>query len=50
MASTRFNSDPCRISKKLQQMTDQGRYVMNVPGNGTKPYYVEDPQIRIQKG
>ena len=30
-------------------MTDQGRYVMNVPGNGTKPYYVEDPQIRIQK-
>lgn len=48
MASTRFNSDPCRIVKKLQQMTDPGRWVLNVPGNGDKPAFVEDPYIRIQ--
>jgi hypothetical protein len=49
MAETRFNSDPCRISKKLQQMTDQGRYVINMPGNGENPAYMADPQIIIQK-
>jgi len=49
MAETRFNSDPCRISKKLQQMTDQGRYIMNMPGNGEHPAYIADPQIIIQK-
>jgi hypothetical protein len=49
MAETRFNSDPCRISKKLQQMTDQGRYMLNAPGNGESPSYVADPQIIIQK-
>ena len=49
MAETRFNSDPCRISKKLQQMTDQGRYIMNMPGNGEHPAYMADPQIIIQK-
>jgi hypothetical protein len=48
MASTRFNSDPCRISKKLQQMTDQGRYIMNTPGNGESPCFIEDPQIILQ--
>ena len=49
MAETRFNSDPCRISKKLQQMTDQGRYIMNMPGNGEHPAYMADPQIIIWK-
>jgi hypothetical protein len=49
MAQTRFNDDPCRISKKLQQMTDQGRYVLNVPGIGERPSFVEDPQIILQK-
>jgi|UniRef100_A0A6C0HD68 hypothetical protein len=49
MAETRFNSDPCRISKKLQQMTDQGRYILNMPGNGEHPAYMADPQIIIQK-
>jgi len=49
MAQTRFNDDPCRISKKLQQMTDQGRYILNVPGNGEFPEFVEDPQIIPQK-
>ena len=49
MAETRFNSDPCRISKKLQQMTDEGRYRLNVPGLGQYPSFVEDPQIIPQK-
>jgi hypothetical protein len=49
MASTRFNYDPCRTIKNLQQSTDQGRYMLNVPGNGDKPCYIEDPQIIIQK-
>jgi len=49
MAETRFNSDPCRISKKMQQMTDPGRYMLNMPGNGETPAYIADPQIIIQK-
>jgi hypothetical protein len=49
MANTRFNYDPCRTKKKLQQSTDPCRYILNVPGNSDYPYYIEDPQIRIQK-
>jgi len=49
MASTRFYYDPCRTIKDLQQSTDPGRYMLNVPGNGDKPAYMEDPHIRIQK-
>lgn len=49
MAFTRFHDDPCRIKKRLQESTDQGRYIMNVPGNGEKPYYVDDPYLRLQK-
>ena len=49
MAFTRFKYDDCRTKKQLQQSTDPGRWVLNVPGNGSKPCYVEDPQIIIQK-
>ena len=49
MACTRFNYDPCRTKKSLQQSTDPGRWILNVPGNGDKPCYIEDPQIIIQK-
>jgi hypothetical protein len=49
MSFTRFNDDPCRIIKQNQQSTDQGRWVLNVPGNGPTPPYVEDPHIRVQK-
>jgi hypothetical protein len=48
MASTRFNDDPCRISKQLQQSTDPGRWILNVPGNGSNPDYIADPHIRLQ--
>jgi hypothetical protein len=49
MANTRFNYDECRTKKQLQQSTDPGRWILNVPGNGASPAYMEDPQIRIQK-
>jgi hypothetical protein len=48
MSFTRFHDDPCRINKQLQESTDPGRYMLNMPGNGDKPCYIEDPYIRIQ--
>jgi len=48
MAFTRFHDDPCRIEKELQQSTDPGRWILNVPGNGSNPDYMADPHIRIQ--
>ena len=48
MSFTRFHDDPCRVAKQLQQSTDVGRWILNVPGNGDKPQYMADPQIRIQ--
>jgi hypothetical protein len=45
---TRFHDDPCRIAKQLQQSTDQGRWILDVPGNGENPAYMADPHIRIQ--
>jgi len=49
MAFTRFNYDDCRTKKSLQQQTDPGRWILDVPGNGSHPCYIEDPQIIIQK-
>jgi hypothetical protein len=49
MAFTRFKYDDCRTKKELQQSTDPGRWILNVPGNGSNPCYIEDPQIIIQK-
>ena len=37
MAFTRFNYDDCRTKKQLQQQTDPGRWILNVPGNGANP-------------
>jgi hypothetical protein len=49
MACTRFFYDDCRTKKQLQQSTGPGRWILDVPGNGDKPYYMEDPNIIIQK-
>jgi hypothetical protein len=49
MACTRFNYDDSRTKKALQQSTDPGRWILNVPGNGIDLPYIEDPQIIIQK-
>lgn len=48
MSFTRFHDDPCRIEKQLQESTGPGRYRLNVPGNGEKPCFMEDPFIRLQ--
>ena len=49
MAFTRFKYDDCRTKKSLQQATDPGKWILNVPGNGSSPCYMEDPQIIAQK-
>jgi hypothetical protein len=49
MAFSRFHDDPCRIKKQLQESTGPGRYMLDVPGNGTSPCFMEDPFIRLQK-
>ena len=49
MAFTRFYDDPDRVMKKIQESTDQGLYRLNQPGNGNKPYYIQDPSIILQK-
>lgn len=49
MSFTRFNYDKQREAKKLQESTDPGRWILNVPGNGNEPHYYEDPHIRLQQ-
>ena len=49
MSFTRFHDDPCRIEKQLQESTGLGKYMLNTPGTGDKPYFMEDPFIRMQK-
>lgn len=49
MSFTRFHDDPARIQKKLHEMTAIGKYIMNVPGNGSQMNFVEDPHIRLEK-
>jgi hypothetical protein len=49
MSFTRFNYDDARTIKKLQESTGPGRYVMNTPGSGNNPLFIDDPHIRMQK-
>lgn len=49
MTSTRINSDNARIINRLEWSTNPGRYMLDVPGNGLEPIYVEDSYIRMQK-
>ena len=49
MASTRFNDDLARKEDQLRQSIGPCDYVMNAPGNGLTPAYMEDPYIRLQK-
>jgi len=49
MAFTRFHDDPARITRQLQQQTDQERWYLDVPGHGTKPCFMMDPHIIPQK-
>ncbi len=49
MAFTRFNYDDCRTNKLLQESTGPGRWMLDVPGNGIAPLFIDDPHIRMQK-
>jgi hypothetical protein len=49
MAFTRFHDDPCRIMKRLEEVTAQSLYYLNQPGNGDTPFYITDPHIRLQQ-
>ena len=49
MAFTRFHDDPCRIQKYLEESSNVGKYILNVPGTGSSPDYFNDPYIKIQK-
>jgi hypothetical protein len=49
MSFTRFNDDPCRIKKQNQEATGPGRYMLNKPGWGDKPCFMDDTYIRMQE-
>ena len=49
MSFTRYNYDDCRIIKQLQESTGPGKYILNTPGHGSHPYFIDDPSIRVQK-
>ena len=49
MAFTRFHDDEARITIQLQQQTDQERWYLDVPGTGSHPCFMLDPQIIPQK-
>ena len=48
MSFTRFHDDNCRIEKQLQELTGTGRYMLNTPGPGKNPCFMEDPYLRLQ--
>jgi hypothetical protein len=48
MTSTRISNDKLRIYKNLQQSTDVGKHVLNVPGNGLDIPFINDPHVRMQ--
>ena len=49
MAFTRFRDDSARIEKQLQESTGSCRYILNTPGTGVTPDFMEDPFIRMDK-
>jgi hypothetical protein len=49
MASTRFRDDIARKEDQLRQSIGPCDYMINAPGNGLAPSYMEDPHIRLQK-
>lgn len=49
MTSTRFMYDDARTKKQLQESTGVGKYILNVPGQGSQLTFFNDPYIRMQK-
>ena len=50
MSFTRFHDDPHRIKKQNEETSFTGRYMLNTPGPGVDLPFMEDPQLRLQKG
>ena len=48
MSFTRFNYDPARTKKYLEESTGPGKYMLNKPGWGNKPMFFNDPHMRMQ--
>lgn len=49
MSLSRFNDDPARIQKKLQESTYAESYYINTPGNGVLMPFQDDVHIRLEK-
>ena len=49
MASTRIGNDVERLDYNQDNYHDSLSYMLNVPGNGTTPDFIDDPHIRLQK-
>ena len=49
MASTRFRDDTARVEEQVRYSTFACGYMINAPGTGTQPAYLEDPHFRLQK-
>lgn len=48
MACTRKFYDEDETKMNLQRDTGIGRYLLQCPGNGSNPDYINDPHIRLQ--
>lgn len=48
MSLTRFNDDPARIRKNIQESIYSGNYAISTPGIGLDIPFMEDPFIRLQ--
>ena len=49
MSLTNIRNDPCRVEKQMQLLTETGRYMLNVPGQGVNMPFQDDPFLRLQK-
>ena len=49
MAFSNIFYDKERVKEKIESDYDNLKYMVNEPGNGKQPFYIEDPQIRLQK-
>ena len=46
MAFTRDDNNKTKLN--VERANDSLSYMLNVPGNGTHPEFIADPQIRLQ--
>jgi hypothetical protein len=49
MSFTRYHDDPVRIEKRLMIGTNEGRYALSTPGQGTNLPFIADPHFRLQR-